>query len=125
MFVPKMAPKMWRNEGEAFRCFQEMNKTTEFYSRNMRSLVARMRSVEVSDSDSLIALQMQRIQIGALYMFSYVSKEFLELLTHFEELIDDEEVDDEEKRTFAYDLWFICRTLTGRRQKSLLQFAVS
>ncbi|KNB46331.1 hypothetical protein JH06_0837 [Blastocystis sp. subtype 4] len=99
MFVPKMAPKMWRNEGEAFRCFQEMNKTTEFYSRNMRSLVARMRS-------------MQRIQIGALYMFSYVSKEFLELLTHFEELIDDEEVDDEEKRTFA--------TLTGRRQKSLL-----
>ena len=56
MFVPKMAPKMWRNEGESFRCFQEMNKTTEFYSRNMRSLVARMRSVEVSDSDSLIVL---------------------------------------------------------------------
>ena len=51
-----MAPKMWRNEGEAFRCFQEMNKRTEFYSRNMRSLVARMRSVEVSDSDSLIVL---------------------------------------------------------------------
>lgn len=63
---------------------------------------------------------MQRIQIGALYMFSYVSKEFLELLMHFEELIDDEEVDDDEKRTSLYDCEFISRTLTGRRQKSSL-----
>ena len=47
---------MWKNEGEAFKCFKEMNKTTEFYSRNMRTLVTRMRSVEVSNLGCLIIL---------------------------------------------------------------------
>lgn len=42
---------------------------------------------------------MRRVQIGALCSFSYVSKEFLELLQHFEQLLDDEELEDEEQRT--------------------------
>lgn len=56
---------------------------------------------------------MQKIQIGALYMFSYVSKEFLDLLKHYEELLDEEEVDDEEERTYLF-VSFISSTLTGR-----------
>ena len=42
---------------------------------------------------------MQKLQIGALYMFSYVSKEFLEMLKYYEESLFDEESDDEEERT--------------------------
>lgn len=37
---------------------------------------------------------MKRIQIGALYMFSYVSKDFLEILKHFEEMLDSEDEDE-------------------------------
>ena len=33
-------------------------------------------------------------------MFSYVTKDFLDLLKHYEELIEEEEVDDEEMRTY-------------------------
>lgn len=43
---------------------------------------------------------MQKIQIGALYMFSYVSKEFLDILKHYEEMLEDEDADDEEERTY-------------------------
>lgn len=56
---------------------------------------------------------MQKIQIGALYMFSYISKEFLDLLKHYEELLDEEEVDDEEERTYPF-VSLITSTLTGR-----------
>lgn len=42
---------------------------------------------------------MQKLQIGALYMFSYVSKEFLEMLKYYEDSLFDEESDDEEERT--------------------------
>lgn len=42
---------------------------------------------------------MQRLQIGALYMFSYVSKEFLEILKHYEDLLEEIDVDEEEERT--------------------------
>ena len=35
-------------------------------------------------------------------MFSYVTKDFLDLLKHYEELIEEEEVDDEEMRTYCY-----------------------
>ena len=42
---------------------------------------------------------MKRIQIGALYTLSYVSKEFLELLMHFEDMLDDEKVDEEDHIT--------------------------
>ena len=56
---------------------------------------------------------MQKIQIGALYMFSYISKEFLDLLKHYEELLDEEEVDDEEERTYSF-VSLITSTLTGR-----------
>ena len=42
---------------------------------------------------------MQKLQIGALYMFSYVSKEFLEMLKYYEVSLFDEESDDEEERT--------------------------
>lgn len=45
-------------------------------------------------------LQMQRLQIGALYMFSYVSKEFLEILKSYEDLLEELDVDDEEERTY-------------------------
>lgn len=34
---------------------------------------------------------MKRIQLGSLYMFSYVSKEMLEMLEHCQELLEDEE----------------------------------
>ena len=88
MNVPKMAPKMWKNEETIYQCFRELDRTSEFSSRNMRNLVNRMRSVE-----------MKRIQIGALYTFSYVSKEFLELLMHFEDMLDDEKVDEEDHIT--------------------------
>ena len=42
---------------------------------------------------------MQRLQIGALYMFSYVSKEFLEILKYYEDLLEEVDVDEEEERT--------------------------
>ena len=42
---------------------------------------------------------MQKLQIGALYMFSYVSKEFLEMLKYYEDSLFDGESDDEEERT--------------------------
>ena len=42
---------------------------------------------------------MQKLQIGALYMISYVSKEFLEMLKYYEDSLFDEESDDEEERT--------------------------
>ncbi|KAK8796889.1 hypothetical protein WA588_001015, partial [Blastocystis sp. NMH] len=99
MNVPKMAPKMWKNEETIYQCFRELDRTSEFSSRNMRNLVNRMRSVE-----------MKRIQIGALYTFSYVSKEFLELLMHFEDMLDDEKVDEEDHIT----------TLTGRQSVTTL-----
>lgn len=44
---------------------------------------------------------MKRIQIGALYMFSYVSKDFLEILKYFEEMLDSEDEDEMEERTCA------------------------
>lgn len=44
---------------------------------------------------------MKRIQIGAMYMFSYVSKDFLEILKHFEEMLDSEDEDEMEERTCA------------------------
>ena len=44
-------------------------------------------------------LQLQRLQIGALYMFSYVSKEFLEILKYYEDLLEEVDVDEEEERT--------------------------
>ena len=50
---------------------------------------------------------MRHIQIGALYNFSYISKEFLELLQHFEKLLDEEELEDEEQRTS------VCRSFTN------------
>lgn len=49
MNVPKMSPKMWKNEETMYRCFREMDRASEFSSRNMRNLVNRMRSVEVAD----------------------------------------------------------------------------
>ena len=60
--------------------------------------------------------QMKRIRIGALYMFSYVSKDFLEMLKHFEDMLDSEEQDDVEERTLSFSLSFTTSTLTGRLQ---------
>ena len=59
---------------------------------------------------------MKRIQIGALYMFSYVAKDFLEMLKHFEDMLDSEEQDDVEERTLSFSLSFTNSTLTGRLQ---------
>lgn len=59
---------------------------------------------------------MKRIQIGALYMFSYVSMDFLEMLKHFEDMLDSEEQDDVEERTLSFSLSFTNSTLTGRLQ---------
>ena len=39
---------------------------------------------------------MKRIQLGSLYMFSYISQEVLELLDHFQELLEEEELGEEE-----------------------------
>lgn len=47
-------------------------------------------------------------------MFSYVSKEFLDILKHYEEMLEDEDADDEEERTYFLFLHVIHSTLTGR-----------
>lgn len=39
---------------------------------------------------------MKRIQLGSLYMFSYVSKEILEVLEHCQELLEEEESSEED-----------------------------
>lgn len=59
---------------------------------------------------------MQRLQIGALYMFSYVSKEFLEILKYYEDLLEEVDVDEEEERTLMVCVCaFMCSTLKGRQ----------
>ena len=43
---------------------------------------------------------MKRLQIGALYMFSYITQDVLELLERYEEFLNDEEsLEDEEQST--------------------------
>ena len=42
---------------------------------------------------------MQRVQIGSLFMFSYISQELLEEMGKFQELLDEEETTDKEEIT--------------------------
>lgn len=43
---------------------------------------------------------MQRIQIGALYMFSYITQDVLDLLERYQDLISDEELLEEDELTY-------------------------
>mgnify|MGYP000093827688 FL=1 len=43
--------------------------------------------------------QMQRLQIGALYMFSYVSKELLEEMETLKDMLSEEETANEDELT--------------------------
>ncbi|CBK24363.2 uncharacterized protein [Blastocystis hominis] len=88
MAMPQVNPKMWSTNGMNFRFANELNSQYMKSSRTLRQLATRMRVME-----------MQRLQIGALYMFSYVSKEFLEILKHYEDLLEEIDVDEEEERT--------------------------
>ena len=42
---------------------------------------------------------MQRVQIGALYMFSYVTQEVLELLERYQDMLDEEDNLEEDELT--------------------------
>ncbi|KAK8823397.1 hypothetical protein WA577_002318 [Blastocystis sp. JDR] len=95
MNIPKAVPKMWKADEMMYQTLRGAKLTAQMDSKMIRSTLNRMRCIE-----------MKRIQIGALYMFSYVSKDFLEILKHFEEMLDSEDEDEMEERT----------TLTGRLQ---------
>ena len=83
-----MGPNIWENNRFASRYLNEVNRPTMMTSRSMRQFLSRMKCVE-----------MQRLQIGALYTFSYVSKEILDILKHFEELLEEEDGEEDEERT--------------------------
>lgn len=43
---------------------------------------------------------MQRIQIGALYMFSYITQDVLDLLERYQDILSDEELLEEDELTY-------------------------
>jgi hypothetical protein len=60
---------------------------------------------------------MQRVQIGALYMFSYVAQEVLDMADRYNELLNEEEaVEDEDLSYVLYCFALCCSkvTTTGR-----------
>lgn len=55
---------------------------------------------------------MQHLQIGALYMFSYVSKELLEEMESLKDMLSEEEMTTEEDVTWCLKGWVTSRTVT-------------
>lgn len=63
---------------------------------------------------------MQRLQIGALFMFSRVSQEIIELMQKYQEMLDDEDQLDEDEQTLVTGYAVMCRTVTTRSLTSSL-----
>lgn len=55
---------------------------------------------------------MRRLQIGALYMFSYITQDVLELLERYEEFLNDEESLEDEEQSYSFSIVFIFSTVT-------------
>lgn len=50
---------------------------------------------------------MRRLQIGALYMFSYITQDVLELLERYEEFLNDEESLEDEEQSYSFSILLI------------------
>ena len=63
---------------------------------------------------------MQRLQIGALFMFTRVSQEIIEMMRKYQEMLDDEDQLDEDEQTLVTGYAVMHRTVTTRSLTSTL-----
>ncbi|CBK24507.2 uncharacterized protein [Blastocystis hominis] len=82
---PQMSRRMWKQAETQMSFLKQINKPVVPKSRSFSEMMERFRVTE-----------MKRIQLGSLYMFSYVSKEMLEVLEHCQELLEEEESSEED-----------------------------
>ena len=83
--MSQMGQRAWRRAEYNANFWKSLRKPVVPTSRSFSEMTMRFRTVE-----------MKRIQLGSLYMFSYISQEVLELLDHFQELLEEEELGEEE-----------------------------
>ncbi|KAM7457533.1 hypothetical protein BLSTO_01715 [Blastocystis sp. subtype 1] len=86
--IPKMASRRWGKTETYFDFMKQVRKPVVSLPRSFDEMVVRCRTNE-----------MQHLQIGALYMFSYVSKELLEEMESLKDMLSEEEMTTEEDVT--------------------------